>query len=269
MSLPGWAQIEFSELTVGEKIGGGGIGIIYQGRFRGQDVAIKTLFNPRVTEDVKKEYLDELLVMTKLQHSNIVKFLGANLTPPNLCFVMELCETSLFDILHIRREHLSIEESVRIGIDISSAMEYLHSLKPVIIHRDLKSHNVLRDFQGAYKLCDFGPVNCKVTQSGTPAYMPPELFGNRSFSKAVDVYSFGMLLWEVFSGDIPFHQVDIAEIKRRVLAGERPLNSPYSCPKRCLTLIHRCWYGLRLAAIERELSEVIHMWFDVCVCVCV
>jgi hypothetical protein len=64
--------------------------VIYKGWLRGEPVALKTLFDPRVDEKLKKEYLDELLVMSKVKHSNIVEFLGACMTPPNLCFVMEV-----------------------------------------------------------------------------------------------------------------------------------------------------------------------------------
>ena len=64
-------------------------------------------------------------------------------------------------------------------IDVSSAMEYLHSLRPCIIHRDLKSHNVLQSYQGTLKICDFGLVSVRNAQAGTPAYMAPELIQNR------------------------------------------------------------------------------------------
>ena len=85
-----WAQIPFSELEVGDRIGGGGVGMIYKGVYKGEPVALKTLFDSRIGEDLKKEYMDELLVLSKVKHTNIVKFLGACMTPPNLCFVMEM-----------------------------------------------------------------------------------------------------------------------------------------------------------------------------------
>ena len=66
------------------------MGVIYKGWLKGEAVALKTLFDPRVDEKLKKEYMDELLVMSKLSHSNVVKFLGACMIPPNLCFVMEV-----------------------------------------------------------------------------------------------------------------------------------------------------------------------------------
>ena len=87
----GWQHIDFDkDIELGDMIGGGGVGVIYKGWLKGEEVALKTLFDPRVDERLKKEYLDELLVMSKVKHSNIVTFLGACMTPPNLCFVMEV-----------------------------------------------------------------------------------------------------------------------------------------------------------------------------------
>ena len=175
----GWEHINFDEIDLGDRIGGGGVGIVYNGWFRGRPVALKTLFDNRLGEDLKREYMDELLVMSKVKHSNIVHFLGACMTPPNLCFVMEMCECSLYQLLHVDRVNFSSKECVVMATDIASAMEYLHAQVPSIIHRDLKSHNVLRASNGSLKICDFGLVMIKSTTAGTPAYMAPELIENR------------------------------------------------------------------------------------------
>eukprot|EP01006_Ploeotia_vitrea_P011275 TRINITY_DN30007_c0_g1_i1.p2 TRINITY_DN30007_c0_g1~~TRINITY_DN30007_c0_g1_i1.p2 ORF type:complete len:302 (-),score=8.27 TRINITY_DN30007_c0_g1_i1:1123-2028(-) len=244
-TIAGWDNIDFNEIEVGKKIGGGGIGVIHHGYFRNSPVAIKTLFNPRVTNEVKQEYMDELLVMSKLKHSNIVTFLGACMTPPNLCFVMELCDCSVFEMLHVNREYIDEREGLRIATDVGYAMEYLHSLKPVVIHRDLKTHNILRDQNGVYKICDFGLVMVKNAQAGTPAYMPPELLLNKSFNRAVDVYSFGIVFNEILTNEIPFTQLDVGEVRRRIIDGERPaLPSLHggSRPTRTVQLITKCWH---------------------------
>lgn len=110
--LMGWANVDFADIELGERIGGGGVGIIYKGWFREKPVALKTLFDARIGADLKQEYMDELLVMSKVEHSNIVKFLGACMTPPNLCFIMELCETSLFNLLHVDRVRFSMKDSL-------------------------------------------------------------------------------------------------------------------------------------------------------------
>lgn len=129
--LVGWANVDFSEIELGERIGGGGVGIIYKGWFRDKPVALKTLFDARIGADLKQEYMDELLVMSKVEHSNIVKFLGACMTPPNLCFIMELCDTSLFNLLHVERVRLSMRENMQVLVSA------LGSVVPVICIRAL------------------------------------------------------------------------------------------------------------------------------------
>lgn len=114
--IPAWANVNFAELELGERIGGGGVGIIYKGWWGDRPVALKTLFDARISGDLKKEYMDELLVMSRLNHSNIVEFLGACMTPPNLCFIMELCDTSLFNILHVDRVKLSYTEKYQAAV---------------------------------------------------------------------------------------------------------------------------------------------------------
>lgn len=114
--IPNWANIPFHEVQLEERIGGGGVGIIYRGTWRNKPVAVKTLFDARISADLKQEYMDELLVMSKVEHSNIVKFLGACMTPPNLCFIMELCDTSLFSMLHMDRVRLSLAEILQAAV---------------------------------------------------------------------------------------------------------------------------------------------------------
>lgn len=239
----GWLHLEFADIEIGDKIGGGGVGIIYNGWFREEPVAVKTLMDTRLDDALKQEYLDELLIMSRLRHSNIVSFIGACMTPPNLCFVMELCETSLFSLLHKDRVDFTPYEACQIGLDVASAMEYLHAQRPPICHRDLKSHNVLRAYNGAYKICDFGLVKNKNATAGTPCYMAPELLSNKFFNKSVDVYSFGILFCEIFDRKVPFHMLTVAEIVSRVLDGDRPPvpGVGAGCPESCAVLINRCW----------------------------
>lgn len=99
-SGPRWKVIDFNEIEVGERISGGGVGEIHLGKWNGKEVALKTLFDPRINEDLKQEFMNELIVMSRLKHSNIVSLLGASTVSPNLCIVMELCEYSVSDMLY-------------------------------------------------------------------------------------------------------------------------------------------------------------------------
>eukprot|EP00957_Ditylum_brightwellii_P043450 3294207-Ditylum_brightwellii.AAC.1 len=158
-----WKQINFDdEIELGKQIGGGGSGIIYKGWYRGKPVALKTLFDPSITLELREEFINELLIMSQMHHPNIVNFFGASTIPPNLFFVMELCQCSLFDLLHKRQEPLSLQryletsERVRLCLETARGMQYLHSRCPCVVHRDLKSHNILLGSDGTARLCDFG-----------------------------------------------------------------------------------------------------------------
>lgn len=81
-------------------------------------MALKTLFDARISEDLRNEYMNELLVMSKVKHSNIVGFYGACMTPPNLCFVMELCQCSLYHLLHVDRVRFSARENIQMAVKL-------------------------------------------------------------------------------------------------------------------------------------------------------
>ena len=196
-SADGWDAIDVDDIEMGEQIGGGGFALVHRARWRGKSVAVKAMFDPRVDEQLKREFLDELHVMARVRHPHIVKLYGACVRPPRMCFVMQLCTRSLFQLLHLSHERVEQKQLLKLALQVASAMKYLHEQKPAIIHRDLKPHNVLLDRKMRAKLCDFGLVGSRVVSAGTPNYMAPELLEGRGFSKAVDVYAFGMLLCEV------------------------------------------------------------------------
>jgi len=220
---PRFEAIDFRDVTMGKQVGGGGVGIVYEGYFQGRAVALKTLFDPRVDDALKREYTDELHVMARLRHPNVVRFDGACVEPPNLCFVMELCEHSLYQRLHqpaqCGTEEVDERTAAELLLGTAQAMLYLHDeVRPAIVHRDLKSHNVLVDGAGVAKLCDFGLVGSKVVSAGTPAYMAPELLeGTRgAVSRKADVYAFGIMLWEALSREVPWDGCELEDIRRNV-----------------------------------------------------
>eukprot|EP00949_MAST-11_sp_MAST-11-sp1_P001298 g1298.t1 len=217
-----WEPVRLDEVEIGQRIGGGGFAIVYQGQWRGKDVALKTLFDPRVDKKLMQEFMDELHVMGSLAHPGIVNVLGANITPPKLFIVMELCDRSLYQFLHLTHEPLDTVLGVRMCRDIASALAYLHARSPAIIHRDIKTMNLLLTIDLRIKLCDFGLVTTRTTTAGTPCYMAPELLAGKPFNKAVDVFAFGVVMWEIFSREVPWSGYDPQDIRRRVCSGERP-----------------------------------------------
>lgn len=118
----GWNNIDFNEITIKDRLGGGGIGIIYSGSYKSKTVALKTLFSSSYSPEEEQEFMDELLVMSRLKHSNIVSFIGACMTPPNRFFVMELCETSLYNILHESNHRLTKLDCVQAAVSSSHSL---------------------------------------------------------------------------------------------------------------------------------------------------
>ena len=236
-----WEVADMDDVEIGERIGGGGFAIVYEGYWKGRHVALKTLFDPRVDEKLKKEFMDELHVMSSLHHPNVVELFAANVTPPKMLFIMELCDRSLYQLLHLTSELLETDLLVQMASDFASGMAYLHSRKPPIIHRDIKSPNLILTVDKRVKLCDFGLVTTRVTTAGTPSYMAPELLKDKPFSKEVDVYAFGIVLWEMFTREVPWNAMDPHEIRDRVVAGERPAIPRFEVPGFIKDLIQSSW----------------------------
>lgn len=214
VSFP-WAHITMDELDISEKLAAGAMGAVHAGSYKGRCVAIKTL------HDTSREALgkveSELLVHASLRNNcRVVELLGANLVPPGCCIVMEQCDGSLFELLHRRNEDVPRRRSIGIAIEVAEGMAFLHSRRPPIVHRDLKSHNVLLDAHGHAKLCDFGLVNIREATAGTPNYMAPELFLSKPHSASVDIFAFGVLVNELWAREVPWDGYSPADIRAKV-----------------------------------------------------
>lgn len=247
-----WSLVTMDELDVCEKLAAGAMGAVHSGFYRGRPVAIKTL------HDTSREQLAsveaELLVHASIKHPRVVELMGANLVPPGCCIVMEQCDCSLFERLHRRPEELSRRDSMRIAIQVAEGMRHLHTRKPPIVHRDLKSHNVLLDQRGEAKLCDFGLVNTREVTAGTPNYMAPELFLSKPNSSAVDVFAFGVLLNEMWAREVPWDGYMPFDIRDKVTAGERP-PTPSTMPYACEALVKKLWH--KSASLRPTFDEAI------------
>lgn len=188
--------------------------------------------------------MDELLVMARCDHPYIVRLHGACLTPPRMCYVMELCRESLYASLHERQHEPPPPQLdlVRYAMETAEALSYLHNiLSPSVIHRDLKSLNLLIAHDGHIRVCDFGLVRAKKSKAGTPAYMAPELLRERPFNKKVDVWAFGMVLWEFFAREIPFFGMPPGQISDDIARGVRPELPIPGCPEVLQSQMKRCW----------------------------
>ncbi len=243
--------IKYSDLKLGKKLGQGGFGVVYQGIWRMTDVAIKELIPERLTPESSEEFEVEAQTMKNLRHPNIVQFYGFCVSP-KYCIVMEYMPNgSLFHLLH-NNQTLQWDMRMRIAIEMAKGLIYLHEEN--IVHRDIKSLNVLLDEHYKARLTDFGlskvktetrSVSTKSSQSvGTIPWMAPELFSRRAvFTKKSDIYSLGITFWELASRDIPFKDAASAElIPMWVAKGERE-DIPKDCPEKLASLIKACWEG--------------------------
>jgi len=247
-----WMLVTLDELDIRERLAAGAMGAVHSGFYGNRPVAIKTLHD--VSSKALASVEAELLVHASLKGPRTVELIAANLVPPQCCIVMERCECSLFEKLHRRPDELSRRQSMSIAIQVAEGMRHLHSRRPPVVHRDLKSHNVLLDANGDAKLCDFGLVNTREATAGTPNYMAPELFLSKPFGNPVDVFAFGVLLNEIWAREVPWDGYQPMDIRQKVTAGERP-RTPRTMPSACEGLVRNLWHAK--AAVRPTFAEAL------------
>jgi len=180
--ISGVREIEFSEIEQGQEIGQGGFSVIKKGKWRGTDIAAKIIFDPVMSDELLEEITNEVRMLSILRHPNIVLLMGMCSKPPNMVILFENVELgSLFNYLHQTQKPLEMPERLRIARDVAKAFEFIGDSG--IVHRDMKSLNILIDSSLNIKVCDFGLARFKADLntgssqfSGTPTYMAPELF---------------------------------------------------------------------------------------------
>jgi len=135
------------------------------------------------------------------------------------------------------------------AIDIATGMNYLHLLKPPLLHRDLKSLNILLDEHLIHcKICDFGMSKMRMDQNqamtigvGTPIWMAPELMRGDKYDEKVDIYAFGIILYEMVSNDVPFKEMNQMQLLLEVAINNKRPIIPQTCPPPFRRLITDCW----------------------------
>jgi len=230
-------NIPFEEIKSLQWLGSGAQGAVFSGTLRGAPVAVKKVRDPKETE---------ITHLKKLRHENIVRFHGVCTTPPVFCVVMEFCPYGpLFNLIKngTRIPPGSVASWAK---QIAAGMEYLHDHK--IIHRDLKSPNVLISHAQTVKISDFGTsrewndVSAIMSFAGTLAWMAPEVIRNEMCSEKVDIWSFGVVLWELLTGEIPYREVDNSAIIYGVGSNSLHLPLPASCPDGFKLIVQMCWH---------------------------
>ncbi|ERN16030.1 hypothetical protein AMTRI_Chr11g94780 [Amborella trichopoda] len=245
-NLGDW-EIDQRFLKMGEKIASGSCGDLYHGTYLGQDVAIKTIRAENLSEALEVEFAQEVAILREVQHRNVVRFVGACTKPPQLCIVTEFMSGgSLYDFLHKHQNILELSFLLKFAIDVCKGMEYLH--RTDVIHRDLKTANLLMDSDNVVKVADFGVARFQnqggtmTAETGTYRWMAPEVINHQPYDQKADVFSFGIVLWELATSKVPYDNLTPLQAALGVREGMRP-SLPENAHPRLLALMQRCWNG--------------------------
>ncbi|XP_071572643.1 mos protein isoform X1 [Temnothorax nylanderi] len=205
-------------------LGAGAFGTVYKVFYKGDQVAAKVI--PRKQND--DEVINSERHAANLRHANIVKILSIEQGSSLSLITMELCGTSLQD--RLQESALSKEKRVSIWRDIASALQFCHDSG--VIHADVKATNILMAADGQAKLTDFGSsilvdelhvsIRPRVRTHGTPGYAAPEVLRGDVPTFAADIYSLGIVAWQMLSREVPFHGLHIHTIIYISVKGTRP-----------------------------------------------
>ena len=222
--------IPLVEIEMQEKIGDGGFGIVYAGKWKGTPIAFKKLLCQEMTDRKTEEFVNEVEVFSKLSHKNIVKMLGVVTEKDSIGIVMEYLPTTLFQALFIEEVEFSSYEKKKLVSEVISALEYLHDAG--ITHCDIKCQNVLLDASNVAKICDFGlsmvknsstSTSCRESQ-GTPRYSAPEVLRGEILQQSqlmmTDIYSLSLLVYQVLVEEEPFDTLTLLQLQENVGQGD-------------------------------------------------
>ncbi|NXV27089.1 M3K21 kinase, partial [Rissa tridactyla] len=261
-------EIDFQHLELQEIIGVGGFGKVYRATWRGREVAVKAA-RQDPDEDITataESVRQEAKLFSMLRHPNIIALHGVCLREPNLCLVMEFARGGSLNralaaaaapgtgaARGVRRipPHILVNWAVQ----IARGMLYLHDEAIVpILHRDLKSSNILLLEKMEHddicnktlKITDFGLARewhrtTKMSAAGTYAWMAPEVIKSSMFSKGSDIWSYGVLLWELLTGEVPYRGIDGLAVAYGVAVNKLTLPIPSTCPEPFAKLMKECW----------------------------
>ncbi|KAI9402962.1 hypothetical protein POPTR_001G351300v4 [Populus trichocarpa] len=169
--------------------------------------------------------------------------------PSNICcVVVEYCPGGALKsyLIKNRRRKLAFKVVVQLALDLARGLSYLHSKK--IVHRDVKTENMLLDKTRTVKLADFGVARIEASnpndmtgETGTLGYMAPEVLNGNPYNRKCDVYSFGICLWEIYCCDMPYPDLSFSEVTSAVVRQNLRPEIPRCCPSSLANIMKRCW----------------------------
>lgn len=270
-------EVNPAHLVMYEKVGTGCTAEVFRGQYGQREVAIKQIdWNKSSMGQKEQRAFDrEVGIMPRLRHENLVQFIGVASAERPFRIITEFCSGGCcFELLH-NCDHIELQwsQQLKMCTDVAAAMNYLHSFTPQIIHRDLKSLNLLLStpVTGPHdnplvKISDFGLSRMKdagaeadwgkmTIAAGTCHWMAPEVFMGGEYNEKVDIYSYAMILFEIICREIPFEDEEPAAVGRLTVNGERPdLEAvPPDCPRQLSEMMQKCWVaepGMRPSFVD-------------------
>lgn len=242
--------IQDSELAITDKIGEGSCSVIHNCKWRGIDIVIKKTKMKKLA--LLNDLLKEIYIWSGLRHPNLVQFLGFNYSKPSDDFNILMEKIDGLNLTqYIERKNMSrptLRVKYHICAELISVFQFLHSCKPAVIYRDLKPENVMIDKFNKVKLTDFGlcrfmpeeePYKMTGT-TGTIRYMAPEVYLGQKYNLNADVYSLGLVIYYVFTGEKPFKDYDTTTIKTYFYNSELIFSTKNIKNKNLRTIINKC-----------------------------
>ncbi|KAK4435278.1 Serine/threonine-protein kinase CTR1 [Sesamum alatum] len=264
-------EIRWEDLQLREEVGQGSFAVVYRGVWNGSDVAVKVYSGSQYSEQTLLDYRKEINIMRRLRHPNVLLFMGAVCTEEKLAMVTEyLTRGSLFKTLHRNNQSLDVRRRLKMAIDVARGMNYLHHRNPPIVHRDLKSSNLLVDKSWTVKVGDFGLSKLKDSTfltaksgRGTPQWMAPEVLRNEPSTEKSDVFSFGVILWELMTESIPWSNLNSLQVVGVVGFMDRRLDIPDNMDPQISSIISDCWQSNpedrpSFEDIIRRMTDLVH-----------
>ncbi|CAI5469542.1 unnamed protein product [Closterium sp. Yama58-4] len=258
----------------------GAFGRVYHGLYGQEDVAVKLIsvspnIPPKELASIEAGILQEINVWHTLKHPNIVQFVGASLDASNIvapaeakpppgtplwAIVTEYMSGGTLRSYLARRRRLAEKDVLRIALDVARGLEYLHAHH--IVHRDLKSDNILVSYKGSVKIADFGVARTEAKnpgdmtcETGTVRWMAPEVIDHKPYTRKVDVYSYGIVLWELVTCELPFKGLTFIQLAYNVVHKNQRPDIPPSCNPEVAKLMAECWD--RDEAVRPEFAEIV------------
>ncbi|KAK7343606.1 hypothetical protein VNO77_12484 [Canavalia gladiata] len=266
-------EVDLTKLELLHVIAKGAYGTVFKATYDNQDVAVKVLdwgedgvATHAEIATLRASFRQEVTVWHKLDHPNVTKFIGASMGTSNLkipatttgqhslpskaCSVIaEFLPGGTLSqfLLKNRMNKLPYKVVIQLALDMARGLSYLHSKN--IVHRDVKSDNMLLDDNQNLKLTDFGVSRVEALnlsemtgETGTYGYMAPEVLDGKPYSRKCDVYSFGICLWEIYCCNRPYSNLSFAAVSCAVMRRQnvRP-EIPRCCPSALANIMRKCW----------------------------